>query len=215
MLYLPKEEGGQGLIHLQSRAGAFCLQLLQRLLYGPAEYNWKTAACIILHSMEVLNLSKSLFLMDPCKVDTLKLPAFYRNLFKVWSLFSRQRTETADSLYWLLEERLVHGARLDLASTSCNLLELNILLLNSRTITLGSLLNFAGPNFTEADATAAHLGIRSVRQVTQLLERWRAALTAEELKMVRDWFIWGKSSVPEDLLLYVCLLNWMRSKVSF
>lgn len=69
VLFLPREEGRQGLVHLQSRAAAFHLQFLQRLLYGPADSNWKTAACAILRSMEGLNLSKSLFLMDPCKVD--------------------------------------------------------------------------------------------------------------------------------------------------
>ncbi len=30
VLYLPKEEGGQGLVHLQSRTAAFRLQFIQR-----------------------------------------------------------------------------------------------------------------------------------------------------------------------------------------
>ncbi|XP_049341526.1 uncharacterized protein LOC125806062 [Astyanax mexicanus] len=37
LLYLPKENGGQGLVHLASRTAAFRLQFLQRLLAGPAE----------------------------------------------------------------------------------------------------------------------------------------------------------------------------------
>jgi hypothetical protein len=35
VLYLSKEEGRQGLVHLASKAAAFRFQFIQRLLYGP------------------------------------------------------------------------------------------------------------------------------------------------------------------------------------
>ncbi|GAA6075179.1 uncharacterized protein LOC122995885 [Tachysurus ichikawai] len=94
------DEGGQGHIHLQSRAAAFCRQFLQSPLHGHEEFNWRTAECTILNSTERLNLSKSLFLMDPCNVDTITLSAFYRNLFKVSNLFNR------DQVYPLLASRV-------------------------------------------------------------------------------------------------------------
>lgn len=37
VVYLPKEEGGYGLIHLQSRTAAFRCQFAQRLLTGPVD----------------------------------------------------------------------------------------------------------------------------------------------------------------------------------
>ncbi|KAK3563431.1 hypothetical protein QTP86_028165 [Hemibagrus guttatus] len=37
ILHLPKEEGGQGLVQLSSRAAAFRLQFIQRLLTGPRD----------------------------------------------------------------------------------------------------------------------------------------------------------------------------------
>ncbi|KAK3537057.1 hypothetical protein QTP70_000278 [Hemibagrus guttatus] len=44
VLHLPKEEGGQGLVQLSSRAAAFRLQFMQRLLTGPRVLVWSAAA---------------------------------------------------------------------------------------------------------------------------------------------------------------------------
>ncbi|KAK3516367.1 hypothetical protein QTP70_009921 [Hemibagrus guttatus] len=44
VLHLPKEEGGQGLVQLSSRAAAFRLQFIQRLLTGPRDLVWGAAA---------------------------------------------------------------------------------------------------------------------------------------------------------------------------
>lgn len=48
VLFLPKEEGGQGLVHLASRCAAFRLQFVQRLLYGPQDLVWRPLARLIL-----------------------------------------------------------------------------------------------------------------------------------------------------------------------
>ncbi|KAK3539294.1 hypothetical protein QTP86_033724 [Hemibagrus guttatus] len=44
ILHLPKEVGGQGLVQLSSRAAAFRLQFIQRLLTGPRDLVWRAAA---------------------------------------------------------------------------------------------------------------------------------------------------------------------------
>ncbi|TWW71161.1 hypothetical protein D4764_17G0006440 [Takifugu flavidus] len=44
VLYLPREEGGQGLIHLASRTAAFRIQFVQRFLTGPADLMWRDVA---------------------------------------------------------------------------------------------------------------------------------------------------------------------------
>lgn len=61
VLYLPKEGGGQGLIHLQSRTAAFRLQFLQRLLDGASDVSWRVMAHIVLQSFGGLGLNKHLF----------------------------------------------------------------------------------------------------------------------------------------------------------
>lgn len=103
VLYLPKEEGGHGLIHLQSRTAAFRLQFAQRLLTGPVDSNWKFIARAILRNFEGLGLDKPLFWVSPKMMNLSKLPVFYRNLFKVWTLFKTQRLWKTISLHWLLQ----------------------------------------------------------------------------------------------------------------
>ncbi len=76
ILFLPKEEGGQGLIHLQSRIATFRLQFVQRLLDGPSDFSWHAVSCMLLRSSTGLGLDKALFLMDPLKLDTSMLPIF-------------------------------------------------------------------------------------------------------------------------------------------
>ncbi len=60
VLYLPKEEGGQRLVHLQSRTAAFRLQFIQRFLTGPENLSWRSVASMILKTAEGLCLDKSL-----------------------------------------------------------------------------------------------------------------------------------------------------------
>lgn len=50
VLFLPKEEGGQGLIHLASRGAAFRLCFIQRLLVGPIDLVWRPLARTVLLS---------------------------------------------------------------------------------------------------------------------------------------------------------------------
>ncbi len=86
VLFLPKEEGGHGLIHRQSRIATFRLQFVQKLLVGSVDHKWCAVAYEILHSLDSLGLDKTLFLMGPLKLNTSSLPVFYRKI-KVWSLF--------------------------------------------------------------------------------------------------------------------------------
>ena len=60
VLYLPKEEGGQGLVHLGSRAAAFRLHFIQRYLLGHDDVVWRQVTGIILRKMAGLSLDKPL-----------------------------------------------------------------------------------------------------------------------------------------------------------
>ncbi len=143
MLFLPKEEGGHGLIHLQSRIATFRLQFVQKLLVGSVDIKWCAVAYVILHNLESLGLDKTLFLMDPLRLNTSSLPVFYRNIFKVWSLFFFKEAEGSPSLHWLLEEPLIRGARLDLSASGL-FPGLSKTLIDSKVINLGQLLELAG-----------------------------------------------------------------------
>lgn len=74
VLYLPKEEGGQGLVNLQSRTAAFHLQFIQKLLSGSTCVSWRASVCAILQSLGGFQLDRALFLMDPLKLDLAILP---------------------------------------------------------------------------------------------------------------------------------------------
>lgn len=186
VLYLPKEEGGHGLIHLQSRTAAFRLQFVQRLLTGPVDSSWKAAACCILQSLEGLGMDRTLFWLNPNRMNLNSLPAFYKNLFKVWSLFIIQRTRLTSSLFWLLKEPLFYGSFLD-ASQDVSLVPIPKLI-SSGVTTLGDLIEFVGPDLTNSCALAHLLGVRSIRIVHQLLAKWRSLLTGEEMQMLLDFF---------------------------
>jgi hypothetical protein len=125
--------------------------------------------------------------MDPTKLDLSELPAFYRNLFKVWSFFHVQKTENSHSLHWLLQEPLILGARLDI-DTHCYLPGFSTILLKSKVFTLGHLLTLTGPQFENVDVVSKHLGIRSVRLLTRFFVKLKSYFTVEEEHLLRDFF---------------------------
>ena len=89
VLFLPKEEGGQGLVHLASRGAAFRLQFIQRLLTGPRDTLWRPLSRCILQHFNSLGLDFSLFLMKDNKIVSPSLPGFYKSVFKVWNLLKK------------------------------------------------------------------------------------------------------------------------------
>ena len=109
VLYRSKEEGGQGLVDLESRTAAFRLQFIQRFLYENYDVVWRPVASTILRGVAGLGLDASLFLADCGFISLCNLPSFYQGLFKAWTRFKWTRLEPAASLFWLLEEPLVWG----------------------------------------------------------------------------------------------------------
>ncbi|KAK3558043.1 hypothetical protein QTP86_006421 [Hemibagrus guttatus] len=184
VLHLPKEEGGQGLVQLSSRAAAFRLQFIQRLLTGPRDLVWRAAASGLLHTVKGLGLDRALFLMDTKMLDISGLPMFYRGLFKIWNVFKKQ-SKGCRSVHWLLEEPLVYGGRLDISGVTVPALSRT--LVSSGIVTLRELVNVAGSDLSRAEDLAARMGLRSRRVVNQLLHRWRSALTSEERVQLMDY----------------------------
>ncbi len=173
-------------MHVQSRIAAFRIQFIQRLLNGPVDSSWKFAACVILQGFAGLDFERSLFWLNLQKMDLSKLPIFYRNLFKVWSLFKVQRYDTKISLYWLLQEPLIYGSRMDLSNEG-TVPSVNEILLNAGVLTFGQLFKLAGLAFENVDAVASHLGVKSRRIMAKLLEKWKSALLPEEVKLLGEY----------------------------
>lgn len=181
ILFLPKEEGRQGLIHLQSRTAAFRLQFLQRLLSGSITSSWKVVACKILQNFGNLKLDRNLFFLDLSKLNISGMPIFYRNV--LWGMFKVQREGHFKSLYWLLEEPLVHGARFDL-NDDCAIPGYTEMLVTSKLCTLGSLVNLIGTDFENTEKVAISLNVKSRRFVSHLLEKWKKRLMFDELNLL-------------------------------
>lgn len=116
VLFLPKEEGGQGLIHLASRTATFRLQFIQRYLTGPADLVWREVASCIFRRVSNLGPDAALFLTDFKFLKLRGLPSFYQGVFRSWALFKRNPGKSFNSLFWLLKEPLIYGARLDVCS---------------------------------------------------------------------------------------------------
>ena len=185
VLFLPKEEGGQGLIHLPSRGATFRLLFIQRMLFGPKDLVWRPLAHIVVQRFGGLGLPNSLFLVDVHTLKLQTLPSFYCGVFTVWKTLVKERLEHRDSFYWLLREPVVHGGRLD---TPCWVgLALTELFYRTRILTLGSVVDIAGFDLNNTAALAASLGIRSVRIIKQLLEHWKHCLTGHECVLLENY----------------------------
>uniref|UniRef100_A0A8D3EEN3 Reverse transcriptase domain-containing protein n=1 Tax=Scophthalmus maximus TaxID=52904 RepID=A0A8D3EEN3_SCOMX len=185
VLYLPKEEGGQGLVDLVSRTAAFILQFVQRFLFGTDDVVWRPVASTILRGVAGLGLDASLFLVDCGFVPLCKLPHFYQGLFTAWRLFKWSRLGPAASLFWLLEEPLVWGARLDLHDGSRP--GLTDRLTGAGVKKLGGIVEAAGPCLQNTEAVASLLGLRSARHTRTILNEWNNRLDSEEKEMLQDY----------------------------
>lgn len=152
-IYQKKKEGWQGLVHIQSRAAAFRLQFIQRFLTGPENLVWKWGGCsTILRTAEGLCLDKSLFLVNPRRINTSRMPVFYSKLFTIWNLFQVKRTESTSSLFWILKEPLIDGSHLDTSGASGTM---TTAFIRSKVITLGCVIKLADPSFRKVADVAA------------------------------------------------------------
>ncbi|KAI3377340.1 hypothetical protein L3Q82_008544, partial [Scortum barcoo] len=161
ILFLPKEEGGQGLVHLASRGAAFRLQFLQRLLTGPADLVWRRLSCCILQRCGGLRL------VSGSVPDGLQESGHFISASVLQKCFlSVDFTEEA-------EEGTGRLSVLALTGTGVS--------------TLGQVVELAGPRLDDPVGLAAQLGLRSTRIMGQILKHWRQKLTAEQFLLLNDF----------------------------
>ncbi|KAK0146906.1 Transposon TX1 uncharacterized protein [Merluccius polli] len=113
--------------------------------------------------------------------------------------------EPAASLYWLLEEPLVGGARMDIQDSSTP--SLTHTLCTTGLTTLRRLVDAAGPGLMDVHAVAALMGLKSVRHMEYILKRWSERLSVEDFELLRIY--WEGEENPDaedpfpDLELYI------------
>ncbi|KAJ8342649.1 hypothetical protein SKAU_G00325770 [Synaphobranchus kaupii] len=99
-------------------------------------------------------------------------------------------------MHWLLEEPLVYGAHLDIACGATP--GLTELLCTTGAVRLWCIADLAGPGLHASEVVASHLGVRSVRFMQTVLNRWREALTEPEWALLTDYLAGNKSDIASD-----------------
>ena len=120
------------------------------------------------------------------------LPLFYRGLFKTWAPFKTNRLKPSSSLFWLMEEPLIKGSRLDIASEGVP--GLTQTLCASSMVKLWHLVDAAGPGLGDARAVASSLGQRSIRHARTVLDLWGKRLDQVDWSLLESY--WSGSAVP-------------------
>ncbi len=155
VLYLPKEEGGQGMVHLQSRLSTFRLQFIQKFLKGSEELVWRMTVRTILQRVESLGLDAALFLMDSRILFKWDYHLFIVDFFKVWRyIYIYLLTDWKKHAHCsgCLKEPSVKGARLDIRDES--MLGLTQILCSSRIVQLKHIVDVAGTELNNVNAVA-------------------------------------------------------------
>lgn len=174
VLYLPRQEGGQGLIDIRARLRTFRMQTVQRLLYG-VDVCWAEVACALLRRAGNMGLDRHLFLMDINRLDLSGLSLFYRSVLKLWSLFNLSRNPESKNILWLKEEPLFFNSALDSDVFKSDTFRKAMWAANMKKI--GHLKD--KETWISPENLALKLGIKSVRLAQNMLTRILESLPQE------------------------------------
>ncbi len=114
-----------------------------------------------------------------------------------------EKTGFTSSLFWLLKEPLIYGSRLDILD-ACG--TMTAAFIKSKTITIGCLVKVAGPRFGKAEDVAVLLGVKSIRIVTQVLQKLQSAFIVEELKCCKV-IVMGNLSLMKRISFQICFFH--------
>ncbi|KAI4886392.1 hypothetical protein NFI96_001747 [Prochilodus magdalenae] len=175
VLYLPVQEGGQGLIDIRSRVAVLRLQAAQRFLYH-GHHPWIDVACALLRSAGRMGLDRHLFYLSLDSVDLGGLTPFYSAVLQAWQLLSFSRKEPTPA-YWVFEEPLFFNPVLPTISQVSGTLRVSLLEAGvSKVCHLRR-----GFDWVTAEQLANLAGLRSVRLASQVLDHVRSGLSASAL----------------------------------
>ena len=162
-LYLPVEEGGQGLMDISSRIWAFRLEVGQRILYD-CEARWLSTARLILRKAGRLGYDKHLFLLNLREADITGLTPFYASVLEAWQVFQASRTPGGLPGMWIFEEPLFFNDFLRTETLSSP--SLRAALREAGCVKLGHLLKATR---TSAEVLGRMANIRSTRVLSRVV----------------------------------------------
>lgn len=163
-LYLPRQEGGQGLVDIRSRIKTFRLQTAKRLLYGK-DVSWTGVACALLRKAGNMGLDRHFFLMDTQGMDLSGLTPFYQSMLKAWKILNVSRNLQDVRGLWMREEPLLYNPVVDLDNLKSS--TMRTVLRNVGITKIGHLITTN--EWMSAEMLAAKLGVRSIRLTQRLL----------------------------------------------
>lgn len=166
VLYLPVAEGGQGLIHLESKILAMRLQSLQKLLYSSDLLPWVVFGLHIINKFGGLGLDKQLFLMQKTMVEKVYcLPfSFYPGVIQSWNCFKILRNE--DEHYGFSEPLFFNPLFQSSTNVSSSLVTK---FMNAGLSKVMDLIDFENGQWRTVHSIADQVGINSVRIVEGLV----------------------------------------------
>jgi len=164
-LYLPVQEGGQGLVDVRSRICAFRIQAAQRFLYHK-DLVWSQTAKAFLQKAGGLGLDKHLFLMNLERINMSELSHFYRTLLHSWRTVFKFEREVDEPGNWVLEEPLFFNPMTQTRLLSS--VSVSSCLQRNGIVKLGHLLNRDG--WKSLEELKRLTGLRSSRLTQKLME---------------------------------------------
>ncbi len=116
MLFLPVNEGGHGLMDIQSRIMTFRIQAVQRRLYS-GQSMWTDTACSLLQKVDIFKYDKPLFLIRLMDIDLSGTSCYYKSVLKAWrSIFKVERSSSDRIQHELINNTLIEVKELSLRS---------------------------------------------------------------------------------------------------
>ncbi len=112
-----------------------------------------------------MGLDQSLFLMDLKTHKLCHLPKFYQGFVYCCGGCSRNRGPSSDSLFWLLKEPVLYGTRFNVEHLIGSFVAQRFI--SAGTVTLKQVFDLTGPNLSNAEKLATHIGVRSIRIVNE------------------------------------------------
>lgn len=160
VLYLPVQEGGQGLVDVRNRIRAFRIQAAQRFLYDK-DVLWGKTASAIMRRVGGFGLDKQLFLMKLEEMNLSELTVFYRAMLQTWKTVLRTERNVDNLEHWAPEEPLFFNPMIQTRLLSS--VTVRQCLLRNGIVKLDHLLNEEG--WKSLDELKEATGLRSSRLV--------------------------------------------------
>ncbi|KAK3563683.1 hypothetical protein QTP86_034328 [Hemibagrus guttatus] len=117
-------------------------------------------------------------------VPRLSVVSVGQEICDAWTPFKHGSHGPAVSLYWLLEEPLVGGGRMDIKDSSPGLTHITQ---SKKFTTLKRLVDMAGREFKDTRAVAEELSLRSLRYTEDIIQRWTNKLSEDELNLIKEY----------------------------